>query len=400
MTKKSIAPLGALVLASALALTACGSKNADTSGGLTAAPIKLMVTGVLESPIAAYPESADGAKVAAKAINDAGGVDGHPIEIVTCNDNLDVNEATACVRKAVKEQVTALVGGVEIFSAQVQPILDEAGIPWIGTQVITSPQWTSRMVYPVDGGAKVSNFEIGRHAVELTHGDVVIVGIDSAGGQQAVEDMKLGVEAAGGRTLEVVTFPRGQVDFSGTAAQVMPKKPDAVLCACTSSVDWSNLFKSLNQAGFDGKFSTQNSFIVKDVLASLGEDADRVFFSDGIRPFDDESAETKQFHDEVKKYAGDAALTQLFSAAWLSVHVAADALAGADKYDAASLVKALDSRTDLKDYGLVDGVDFTRPAPNADLPRITNVSQMHLKYDRATNEMKVYSDKFINPYAS
>jgi len=54
------------------------------------------------------PEAVGDAKAAAKAINDAGGVKGRPIEIEQCDEKGVPTAATACARKAVADKVDAV----------------------------------------------------------------------------------------------------------------------------------------------------------------------------------------------------------------------------------------------------------------------------------------------------
>src|SRR6266581_6443093 len=134
--------LAAVAIAAAALTAACSSSakpgkaadSASPSSGTTGAsatgtPIKIMVTGTFNGPGIGYPESTAGAKAAADAINAAGGVGGHPIEIEACDDQYDANKAAACAQKAVSDKVTALVGGVEFFNPGVYPTIEAAKIP-------------------------------------------------------------------------------------------------------------------------------------------------------------------------------------------------------------------------------------------------------------------------------
>ena len=93
-------------LALTSAVTAAGASENATSGG----SVKVFVTGPFSDPTFAVPEALSGAQAAAAAINKAGGINGHSIQIVSCNDQLSPNSATTCADQAVSDHVTAATG--------------------------------------------------------------------------------------------------------------------------------------------------------------------------------------------------------------------------------------------------------------------------------------------------
>jgi ABC-type branched-subunit amino acid transport system substrate-binding protein len=129
----------------ACALAACGSSTPKSSGVTSAsgstsassgsgggAPIKVMAIESVGSPIENNPEPSIGAKAAAAAINKAGGVSGHQIQVIFCNSQSIEAESEDCARKAVSEHVDAVVGQLDIFSPVSLPIQSAAGIPNVG----------------------------------------------------------------------------------------------------------------------------------------------------------------------------------------------------------------------------------------------------------------------------
>jgi branched-chain amino acid transport system substrate-binding protein len=405
--------VGVAAIATLALSVACSSSGGDSGSGETSAaaggsgaklsgsPVKIMVTGTLNGPGIGYPEAADGAKAAAEAINAAGGIDGHPVKIEVCDDHYDANEAASCAQKAVNDKVTALVGAVNFFSDQTLSTIEKAKIPWVASTVVTPGLFKSAMSFPVDGGGVVPQTAMGREAVQLGGKNVVVVSIDHANALQNAVPIKNGAELAGGKVTDIVKYPPGTVDFSSTAASVVSKKPDAVVCLCSSQNDWSSLFKSLTQAGYKGPFSTSVTFITKDILKTLGESANQVFMVDGQRPFDSPNPAMKQYQSEITKYAsGDAVRNQIMGDGWLGVHVVADALTGASATDAASLLEALTSKSKFPSYGLVDKITFSGEAPVSAYPRFFNVAQIAMKYDPSAGKVVTTTDEFFEPFAA
>src|SRR5436305_848533 len=88
------------VLALAL-LAACSSssKTSSSSGSSskaaapTGTPIKIMQIATLSGPSNNVPQDADAGKAKAKAINDSGGIAGHPVDPILCDDKFDPDGA-------------------------------------------------------------------------------------------------------------------------------------------------------------------------------------------------------------------------------------------------------------------------------------------------------------------
>lgn len=142
---RRVLPLAAAVLLAAT-VAACGSSDSDsdtTTGASTGAgaaaqttaaakpegsPLTLMVSTGVDTPQGSYPGDFAGAQAAALEINARGGVNGHPLEVITCNNENTPAGATRCVRQAVSEKVAAVVGTIP-FGAAVFPTLEKAKVP-------------------------------------------------------------------------------------------------------------------------------------------------------------------------------------------------------------------------------------------------------------------------------
>ncbi|WP_328582434.1 ABC transporter substrate-binding protein [Streptomyces sp. NBC_00370] len=92
------------------------------------------------------------AKAFARWVNNAGGVDGHQLRIVTCNERNTASGAAACAREAVDKDVAAVVGSYSQFGQQFLAPLEGASIPYLGGYGLTDEEFSSFVSYPVNGG--------------------------------------------------------------------------------------------------------------------------------------------------------------------------------------------------------------------------------------------------------
>ena len=108
-------------------------------------PLRIGFLADFSGPLAEFgPSIQSGVELAIKHINDAGGVLGHPVEIVIGDTGLDPTQATEETRRLIEvEGVHAIVGPLasSITLAIVESVAADAGIPVISPSA-TSPQLT------------------------------------------------------------------------------------------------------------------------------------------------------------------------------------------------------------------------------------------------------------------
>ncbi|MGC9537414.1 ABC transporter substrate-binding protein [Streptomyces sp. UG1] len=140
------------IAAGTLSLSACGTASSGDSSADGKGALKLLVVSQLEASSFSFPEIADGAKAAAAAINADGGVNGHRIQIDACNYQGDPNVAATCGRKAVQGGYAAVVNPASLYATSFMPLLEAGKVPAVGGTPLTSPDFTSKVSFPIPGG--------------------------------------------------------------------------------------------------------------------------------------------------------------------------------------------------------------------------------------------------------
>ena len=219
----------AAALASAALLAACsgnGTTSSTTSGStstgsssLSGSPLKVLVMSADKNSVYEFPTVWTMAEDFAKMQNAAGGVNGHPIQVITCNDQADPNMAVTCAREAVADKVTALVGGLTLYDNAVFPIISAAGIPWIGLNPLGSLGYTSPDSYAT--GASAFTYTAAAYYAGKECGTVAAVRTEGATDTALLNNFAIpGMADAGKKFATVVTVGITQSDLSGPAAQV------------------------------------------------------------------------------------------------------------------------------------------------------------------------------------
>ncbi len=201
------------------ALVACASLTAGcgvvpgATGGSGADPIKVMTWAPQESDATNKPGMPAFAQAYARWINDQGGINGRKITVLTCNDRNDSVAAARCARRAVKEEVVAVVGSYSQHSDSFFPPLEGAGIPYIGGYGVTTDEFTSPLSYPVNGGAPTLLAGLGK-ALAPSCGPVTFVRPDTIAGDELPVLLDSGLTAGGHPAAEDLRAPEDATQYS------------------------------------------------------------------------------------------------------------------------------------------------------------------------------------------
>ncbi|MDK0521320.1 ABC transporter substrate-binding protein [Streptomyces sp. ML-6] len=136
----------------ALLVTGCGVLPGATGGSRE--PVTVMTW----APSGDGPGTPDMGGVTAMArtyadwANENGGLDGHELRVLTCDEKDTSIGAANCARKAIEEGVVAVVGSYSRHGTAFMAPLETAQIPYIGGYGASDEEFSSYNSYPVNGG--------------------------------------------------------------------------------------------------------------------------------------------------------------------------------------------------------------------------------------------------------
>jgi ABC-type branched-subunit amino acid transport system substrate-binding protein len=358
-------------------------------------PVTIMVSGTLSSPNLSYPQTATGALAAAEAINKAGGIDGHPIKVVQCNDQLNPSTALACVRKAARDKVVAMVGGIDLFTAQLWPTLKAEGLPWVGLDVISADQATNAMSYPMTGGTVTGFYQAGRLAVQKGGKQVAIIKHENPQADFVAELIASGVASAGGTVTGQIVSKIGNPDPAPAATQAIGKHPGAIACACNAG-DGARILKAVRQAGFAKVFTAGYPTLLETDIQSLGPLADNTYTPSDIADAADPKASL--FFTQMQAQDPKARRDGISAGAWLGTYAIAQALKGQSSLTSATLIRRLNTMPAIDTHGLTGGsITFAKPGVLPKYPRIAD--PYVIEYKVANGKRTPVSTSFVSVYS-
>ncbi|MBA4863384.1 ABC transporter substrate-binding protein [Streptomyces sp. PSKA54] len=216
------------VAASCLAMTGvllaagCGggeeSVGSTSASSLTGAPVKVMVWAPENTQGSAQPGVRVTAQAYEKWINDNGGIKGGPLKVITCNEKGDPDEAENCAQKAVSEGVVAVVGSYSLAGDRYMPILEKAGIPYIGGTGVSAAEFSNPLSFPVNGGTPVVFTAHGQQLAEEGCKKISGVRYDVAAAAIVIKFLTLGATSAGAKAPKDLKVPLTATDLAPQVA--------------------------------------------------------------------------------------------------------------------------------------------------------------------------------------
>ncbi|WP_369358200.1 ABC transporter substrate-binding protein [Streptomyces sp. cg2] len=202
-------------------LSGCGSLPG--TGGGEGAPVTVMTWAPEGTRTTNMPGMPAMAQAYARWVNSRGGIAGHPLNVLTCNEHDDSVEAARCARRAVDAGAVAVVGSYSRWGRSFMSPLEVAGIPYIGGYGASAEEFASPLSYPVNGGQAALLAGNGRQlAADCRR--VALVRPDTIQGDLMPNllDAGLGSGRGTGRNPAVdVKAPEGGTDYSAQVAAAL-----------------------------------------------------------------------------------------------------------------------------------------------------------------------------------
>jgi branched-chain amino acid transport system substrate-binding protein len=299
--------------------------------------------------------AANGAKLAVKEINAAGGVLDRPIELVVRDSKYQMDVTAQIAKQFVEEdKVVAVVGFTDSDSVLASgPIIQKAGIPFI-TAGATSPKLPDQigdMMFlacfgdnvQAAAGAEFAYKKFGKTAYLLIDKGVEYTTLLGA-------YFKARFTELGGTLVLEDTYEDKATDFSAqiTKLKALEKQPDFYYIAAMP-YNVGPVVKQLRDAGLTGPVVGGDGYDTPDLVSVAGTAAENVYFTthalmdakngtEGIKKF------IEAYNKEYKTDPENAFAALGYDA----VYLLADAIKRAGSTDAAAIQKALNETKDFK----------------------------------------------------
>lgn len=230
MTGRRLTSLLAYITTSAAGaslLTGCGVLPGATGGSRE--PVTVMTWAPDQTRATNMPGMPAMAQAFARWVNSQGGIDGHELRVLTCNEHNSTAGAAACARRAVRENAVAVVGSYSQNGRAFMAPLEAAGIPYIGGYGISEDEFTSPLSYPVNGGQASL---IAGHGIQLAGScrTVSLVRPDTLAGDRLPELLNSGLRKASHRGAVDIPAVEDAAEYTAQASRAREKAGEKQGC--------------------------------------------------------------------------------------------------------------------------------------------------------------------------
>ena len=318
----------------------------------------------------------------ADLVNTQGGVNGRPLNVISCDELGTADGAKRCAQEAVGRKVLAVVGSYSTHASAYLPVLEAAGIPYLGGAPLSDGDLTSPAAFPLTGGPSLLVAGAARLAATQGCRRVSLVRQDVVQAPMLERYAQAGL--ASGATATSVTssteLPSGPVSVDDEVTRATGGSDCIVLA---TSEDGTQRFL----AAYQQKNATQQVYILgggqpMGLAAQFPDLAPRTFLVDSVAPA--ANGAWQRYRDAVARSSRadqiDAAGT-LQRQTWAAFEVFLQVARQLTRFDAAAMTASLRESDAVDTGGLVPALNFTAPSRLPGLGRLFNPTVTFQRFD-------------------
>jgi ABC-type branched-subunit amino acid transport system substrate-binding protein len=334
-----------------------GSSAGGSSGGgssSSGSPIKVSWVGVKSSQVASFPETFAGAEAAVSSINARGGVNGHRIQLITCDSAFDPNKEAACLKQAVADKVVAATGQV-FFPGDVVKILAPAKVPWFGGTGSIPDEAASPDSIPI-AEQDSEDYGVGYALAKAGAAKRVVAIYDSsvAPSSAGIAHINAWLQRAGFPKMIPVVAANTTADFSAAAAAMVAKHPTGMTMLMPQQ-DTPKILVAVRKAGYTGPVAQVSLSLTPTSLKAAGSAANGMLVASAQAPLADTSnPAVAAFLADMKRYQPGAEIDNFSEQAYVIEQLLAKVAARVSgPVTASSFAAAANGVTSPIDIGLI-----------------------------------------------
>lgn len=294
--------------------------------------------------------AANGAKLALKQINDAGGLNGQPVELIIRDGKTDpATVANITTQLIDSDKVVAIIGFTDSDSALAAgPLCEKAGIPFI-TAGATSPKLPAQvgsMMFLAPFGDNVQA-AVGAEYADKNFGKTAYLLWDKGTEYTTLlaDYFKTRFTELGGTIVLEDTYQFGDKDYSAqiTKAKALSEKPDFYYISAMPD-DIGTTVKQFRESGIDGPIVGGDGYDTPLLLEVAGDAANDVYFTThALMDADNGSPAVKEFMAAYKAEYGHDPENAFAALGYDTMELIVDAVKRAGSSDGHAIAKSIES---------------------------------------------------------
>jgi branched-chain amino acid transport system substrate-binding protein len=263
--------------------------QAQNTPGVTGNEILIGSCSALEGPSHFLgTETVTGAKAYFDFINDAGGVDGRKLKLISYDDSYDPAKTEACFNRLLEQKVFALGFFVGTPTAvKYLPMAESNKIPLVG--LFTGAQTLYEPMRHWVVNVRASYFDETREQIDglwgsLGYKKIGVIYPEDAFGAAVLEGVKTALKAHGASPIAVASYQRQTAQVGGAIDTVKAANPEAVVVVGPANTV-APILKQSHAKGWKPMFLTVSFVGTDDLITEAGPDAEGVVITQVVPPY-------------------------------------------------------------------------------------------------------------------
>lgn len=284
-TPKYVSVLGVLI---ACLFTVSTPSQAQTPG-VTEKEILIGSCSALEGPSHFLgTETVTGAKAYFAMVNDAGGVDGRKLKLLTYDDSYDPAKTEACFNRLMEQKVFALGFFVGTPTAvKYIPMAESNKVPLVGLFTGAQTLYVPLRHWIVN--VRASYFDETREQIDgvwgtLGYKKIGVIYPEDAFGAAVLEGVKAALKTHGAEPIAAASYQRQTAQVGSAIDTVRGAKPDAVVLVGPANTV-GPILKQSHAKGWKPLFLTVSFVGTDDLINEAGADADGIVITQVVPPY-------------------------------------------------------------------------------------------------------------------
>ncbi len=263
--------------------------QAQSVPGITEKEILIGSCSALEGPSHFLgTETVNGAKAYFDMVNDAGGVDGRKLKLVSYDDSYDPAKTEGCFNRLMEQKVFALGFFVGTPTAvKYVPMVEEHKVPLVGLFTGAQTLYTPLRHWVVN--VRASYFDETREQIDglwgtLGYKRIGVIYPEDPFGTTVLEGVKAALKAHGAEPVASASYQRQTAQVGGAIDTVKAAKPEAVVLVGPANTV-APILKQSHAKGWKPLFLTVSFVGTDDLIQEAGADADGMVITQVVPPY-------------------------------------------------------------------------------------------------------------------
>jgi ABC-type branched-subunit amino acid transport system substrate-binding protein len=221
-------------------------------------------------------------------VNEAGGVDGRKLKLLSYDDSYDPAKTEACFNRLMEQKVFALGFFVGTPTAvKYLPMAESSKVPLVG--LFTGAQTLYAPLRHWVVNVRASYFDETREQMNglwgtLGYKKIGVIYPDDPFGAAVLEGVKTGLKAHGAEPIAAASYPRQTSQVGGAIDTVRAANPDAVVVVGPANTV-APILKQAHAKGWKPLFLTVSFVGTDDLIQEAGSDAEGMVVTQVVPPY-------------------------------------------------------------------------------------------------------------------